>query len=268
MKQLLIVTDLDGSLLDHDDYSFAAAVPALATIWEREYPLILASSKTREEMLVLQQQLDICYPFICENGAAICTPLGPEPGAEVRVEALAPQRSQVLALLTQLRDAENYRFTGFSDCNVDEIAAMTGLEPEAAALAAAREYSEPLLWQDTDERLAEFRMALAQHSMQAMQGGRFLSVAGCSDKAVAMQKLRERYGGEEQTTIIALGDSPNDESMLAAADIAVIIRSARSASLHPHGPDKIVRTTGSGPRGWQEAMSMLFESMHQANGES
>lgn len=253
MSALLVVTDLDGSLLDHHDYSFDAARPSLDLIRQRGIPLVLCSSKTRAEMEVLQRQLALDHPFICENGAAICFP-----GDDgVSVEPLAPPRSEVLSVLARLRREQGFRFTGFHDLSVEEIASITGLPVDAAALAAAREYSEPLRWEDSEERKQAFLEALEEHGLAALQGGRFLSVAGPSDKGTALRTLRQRYAGD--ATVIALGDSPNDESMLAAADIAVIIRSERSESLAPAGPQRVVRTRQHGPSGWQEAMSALLD---------
>ena len=65
MNPWLIVTDLDGTLLDHHDYSFEAASASLQDIRALNIPLILASSKTRAEILQLQTELQIDYPFIC-----------------------------------------------------------------------------------------------------------------------------------------------------------------------------------------------------------
>ena len=250
--RLLVATDLDGTLLDHHDYSFEPARPALDELRRRRVPLLLCSSKTRVEMESLQRKLDISDPFICENGAAICTP---EAGRTV-VEPLAPSRDEVLAVLRTLRQREGFRFTGFSDCGPGEIAAMTGLDQDAAALAAMREFSEPLRWEDSEPALQRFHELLADRQLLAQQGGRFLSVSGPSDKGTALDRLRARYG--PGMMLIALGDSPNDEPMLAVADVAVIIRSQRSASVTPVGPDRILRTRAAGPSGWQEAMSSLL----------
>ncbi len=251
MSRLLVVTDLDGTLLDHDGYSFAPAGEALALLRQRRIPLVLCSSKTRPEMAALQAQLDIDAPFICENGAAIYTSGEDEP------EALVPPRAAVLAVLHKLRAEEGFAFTGFADMSATEIAGCTGLTLEAAALAAARDFSEPLRWEDSESRLAAFHARLAEHDLRAQQGGRFLTVAGPTDKGRALTRLRRRYGGS--ATVIALGDSPNDLAMLAAADIAVIIKSKRSDALTPQGPARVIRSQQPGPAGWQEVMLPLLE---------
>ncbi len=45
-RPTLVFTDLDGTLLNHDDYSWEAARPALEELQRQSIPLILVSSKT------------------------------------------------------------------------------------------------------------------------------------------------------------------------------------------------------------------------------
>jgi hypothetical protein len=71
---LLMFSDMDGSLLDHHSYSFAAALPMITALEQLDIPLILASSKTRAEILDLRTALGNRHPFIVENGAAIVIP--------------------------------------------------------------------------------------------------------------------------------------------------------------------------------------------------
>ena len=73
-----------------------------------------------------------------------------------------------------------------------------------------------------------------------------------------MQHLLRRYEKDGPVQTVALGDSPNDESMLANADIAVIIESAHAQVMQPAGPQQVIRTIARGPRGWQEAMDTLL----------
>lgn len=259
MSRLLIFSDLDGTLLDHHTYSFAAALPALAEIKARQYPLILISSKTRAELLEIHQQLQLDTPFISENGAAVHW----QENGQWQRKAFSQPRAKILAALNELGLRFDYRFTGFADASIEEISAMTGLSHEKATLAADREYTEPLIWQDTPERLKNFIAQLAEYNLRATQGGRFLSIMGQFDKCTAMRWLRERYTQVDQSqplVSVALGDSYNDEAMLQEADIAVVIKSSHSDQLVINKPQWIIRTNNPGPVGWQEAMATILQT--------
>ena len=49
-----------------------------------------------------------------------------------------------------------------------------------------------------------------------------------------------------------------DEAMLNNADIAVVVKSARSGSLVVNRPGRVIRTGKPGPAGWQQAMDELL----------
>ena len=70
----IIYTDLDGSLLDHQSYSFAPAANFLERLGNLTIPVIPVTSKTRNEVLSLRKSLNSRHPFVVENGAAICLP--------------------------------------------------------------------------------------------------------------------------------------------------------------------------------------------------
>ena len=57
MPRFVIFTDLDGTLLDHETYSWATAEPALKRLRKEGVPLIMVSSKTRLEIEVLRDQM-------------------------------------------------------------------------------------------------------------------------------------------------------------------------------------------------------------------
>lgn len=67
-KQLVIFTDLDGTLLDKNSYSFAPARPALILLKKKDIPLIFCTSKTRAEIELYRRKIENSDPFISENG--------------------------------------------------------------------------------------------------------------------------------------------------------------------------------------------------------
>jgi mannosyl-3-phosphoglycerate phosphatase len=252
----LIVTDLDGTLLDRDSYSFAAALPALEELRRRNIPLILNSSKTAMEIRRLQQELEIDTPFICENGAALHRVR--TDGSTELWRGFAPGREVILTQLRQLRAEQGYRFTGFADMSHAQINACTGLTEAGAIAASARQYSEPLLWEDTPQRLQAFLEQLRVQQLEGVQGGRFLTVTGPCNKGAALAALVAELGPADDILVVALGDSPNDLDLLELADIAVIVRSPHSEALTVQGPQRVIRSQAAGPQGWQEVMQGLL----------
>ena len=75
-SQLLVVTDLDGTLLDQQTYSYELCLPALRRLRASRIPIVMCSTKTSAEMLPLWRELELDAPFICESGGAIYFPDG------------------------------------------------------------------------------------------------------------------------------------------------------------------------------------------------
>jgi mannosyl-3-phosphoglycerate phosphatase len=73
MKKI-IFSDLDGTLLDHDTYSFEKEKDALHLLKDNDIPLVICSSKTRSEIEFWRKKLGNIQPFITENGGGIFVP--------------------------------------------------------------------------------------------------------------------------------------------------------------------------------------------------
>lgn len=275
----LVVTDLDGSLLDHDDYSYEAAKPVLELLEELRIPVVLASSKTRAEMLKLRAELDNEHPFIVENGAAIWIPQNyflKQPAHttlrdEHWVRELAPPRSQWLEPLAALRESLPGTFTDFASAGAEGIAAMTGLSIERATLANEREYSEPVQWHGSEDQLQEFYLELSAAGATVARGGRFYSVGGNSDKGRALLWLRKEYAlaaGAAAVYDLAVGDGENDVPMLEVAHTALQIP-AKDRPLPPLKRNTgVLLGEGYGPDGWSSGVTQWLRELYQAREES
>ncbi len=262
-RQLLVFSDLDGTLLDHNNYSFQAALPALRRLRDLEIPVILNSSKTRPEMEALKQQLNNTEPFIVENGAAAIIPAGNLGKASGLVVSFSAPLDEVQDVLLSLRE-QGFKFRSFADMDAAEVAQVTGLPNMAASRAKQRIGTEPLLWQGSEQELEQFRRELNMNGLQLIKGGRFYHAMGQYDKADAMQYLIKRYQScfpEKEIVSIALGDSPNDARMLESADYAVIIKGINSDKLDIKGAGEVMRSEGEGPVGWDECIQSLLNRL-------
>jgi mannosyl-3-phosphoglycerate phosphatase len=272
---LLVFTDLDGTLLDHDSYSWEPAREALERLRAGPHRVILTSSKTLAELEGLQQALELDGPAIAENGALLGLPgqlaagCGPERSGPWRICRLSPFYGSVARTLADLRSMRGYRWIGFADLTTAGVARLTGLDTDAARAARRRLGSEPLLWQDTPVRLAALDTDLAELGLRRVTGGRFHHVLGAgADKAAAMGRLRALLAaaGEPHAVTVALGDGPNDLEMLAAADRPVLVANPRAPTFDTGQVAGLIRTRGHGPVGWAEAMHTLLDDWQTTAG--
>lgn len=258
-KAVIIISDLDGSLLDHENYQFDAARTALEHIKHLNIPLILNSSKTAAEMMFIREALENHYPFVVENGAAIYLPTDNE-GYEII--NFGKDRKEILVILNQLKEKLNFSFTGFNDMSVEELMSCTGLTEEQASLAKQREFTEPLQWQDNDDQWALFCAELEKYGLTFTKGGRFISVSGKVDKGQALHWLRDYYQKQFdfEPVIVALGDSENDKQMLESADYSILIKSP-AHGLPEINADNLIVTKEYGPQGWNNSIIKLLDTL-------
>ena len=73
MLHYVVFTDLDGTLLDSETYSYGKSLAMINRLRESGTPLIFCSAKTRVEQEVYRSELGLFHPFIVESGSAIFT---------------------------------------------------------------------------------------------------------------------------------------------------------------------------------------------------
>lgn len=259
-NSLVVYTDLDGTLLDHETYSWQPARPALTRLAERGVPVVLASSKTAREISKLQRALGLeAFPAIVENGAGVLYPGTSERGSGADYAAL---REVLADISTDLRSC----FEGFGDMDTETLMRITGLPRADAILAQDRQYSEPGLWSGTDVKRATFVAALSTSGVTAREGGRFMTLSFGKTKRDRMDEINLHFGAQ---TTIALGDAPNDIEMLDHATVGVIVRNPHRSPLPPlagEAEGRITRTAASGPAGWNAAVSAFLDADHTQKG--
>lgn len=257
---LLIFTDLDGSLLDHNTYSWQAAAPWLTRLAQHKIPVIITTSKTVAEVTLLQQKLGLSgYPFIAENGSVVCLPESWQRHPDFPRKIFGSDYVHIRAVIGELRQQFDFEFRGFGDVTAAQVADWTGLPVNDAHLAMQREGSEPLVWFGSDGDLRRFEQKLVQEGLTLTRGGRFWHVMGASvSKGAAVAWLTGEYRTQRghRMTTLGLGDGPNDISMLNAVDRAVVIlgHHNHAMALDRHNGDTVFWTRAGGPEGWREGM--------------
>lgn len=270
MKQIVIFTDLDGTLIDHDTYDFKEAKPALDILRQRSIPVIICSSKTRAEIELYRLRMDLGDPFIVENGAAIFIPRHAFDLRDVRfvkkgrpydVVELGMPYADLCTIWREIKKKENLRMKGFSEMTIEQIAAYTGLPLEEARLAATREYSEPFIFSDTSAQFRLLASLIQKNGLRLTKGSRFYHMTGRNDKGKAVQILKKVYVNtypDKRIWTAGLGDSANDIPMLRHVDMPIIIRKKTGEWERMEGIDPVFYSDKAGPMGWTEAIHTIL----------
>ena len=269
---MIIFTDLDGTLLNHRDYSYREALPALKKIRSRRIPLIMCTSNTRREVEILQRTMGLSEPFIVENGGGIFFPSAYrgfriEESLGIRGAKCIPLGIPYVRIRAFMKRAgARYSIRGFGDMTEQEIADLTGLPAEIAASARAREFTEPFIIED-DEKLPDLERAASEAGIRITRGGRFYHFIGRgNDKGEAVKHVTAIFERNRKTStvIVGLGDSRNDLPMLEQVDIPILIP-------HPDGRYEKVNLPGlihapfPGSRGWNDALMTVLDRYEKAH---
>jgi mannosyl-3-phosphoglycerate phosphatase len=267
---LLIFTDLDGTLLNPDDYRYDAALPLLEDLKQRQIPVIPVTSKTRIEVETLLSDLGVIDPFIVENGSGIFVPLThktfiitqPNPWQDYHLQLLGvsyPKARQALSILSQQIGEP---LIGFGDLSVEDIQEKTGLSFEDAQKAKQREFTEPFLTSSVNTE--QLKALAADLGFKIVIGDRFSHlISAKAGKGKAVQWLQEHYQWPyptEKKVTIGLGNSPNDLAMLEIVDIPVIIPGYKGIHAGLQGKTwQIAEAVGC--KGWVQAVTSILEHL-------
>lgn len=256
MKSLFF-TDVDGTLIDHNNYCHDGSIRGMELLSEKSIPLICISSKTFDEMSFLMKRLHLHYSFAFENGSGIA--YYSEDTGKYNVELTGPGVEVLSAFIPELENISGKSLRSILSFSDDEIAHMTGLDLHSASLAKKRLTTLPFIEEGnnllTDSEIEELNDKLAEYNFQITKGGRFnhLIPVG-SGKGEAVKKIIEFYKIRFKDEIItaAAGDSLNDIPMLKAADYSYVIKKPDGSFIN-FMSGKIMNSEG--PEGFTEAVN-------------
>ena len=265
-SRMVIFTDLDGTMLDYYTYSCEVVKPLVEKLKRAGMEIVLCSSKTRAEIEEYRKRLRLETPFIVESGGAIFIDKDYFPFqydynrviGNYRVIELGLTYKEVRRILKNIRRGNNLSFRGFGDMDDAQVAALTGLDMASAGRARMREYSETLEISGSESDIRQILGKIKDAGLNWSRGSRLSTVAGGSDKGVAVRVLsgfyRKKLG---RIKTIGIGDSPNDDPMLAEVDLPVLVQKPVGYWETNVKLPNLYRVNGIGPRGWVKAIGKL-----------
>lgn len=251
-----VVTDLDGTLMDHH-YDWSPAESVLRWLQGRGIPVIPCTSKTAEEVNRFRAEAKLRDPYIVENGGAIH---GETATGESWEESLGPGWSELKPKLQQLELDLGAPLQALDALTDAEGQRLLGLAGEPLRQAQRRRWSVPFVptTPDVEPRLDGLVAAMG---LAVVRGNRMSHLLGAQvSKGNALAALKQRMGCPE-VQVLALGDSPNDLPLLEVADIAVVVPGANGPhpQLRPGVQSGRFQLAGAAHgAGWAEAVQRLL----------
>ncbi len=259
MKKI-VYTDLDGTILNHDNYSFEESKPGIDLLKNINVPLVFCTSKTRFEIELYRKKLDNTHPFISENGGAIFIKKDyfsfefkyDKIIDEYKSIILGEKYDYLLKILDKLK--QDFRIRSFIDMNLEEIAKSSNLSLNEAALAKKREFEIPfkLVDKKDEKRLLE---KIEKLGLKCMIGGRYYHLAKNNSKGKAVKILNELYKKKYgEIYSYGFGDSHNDFTMLDNVDEGYLVKKKDNT----YCSKKYNLAPDIGPIGWNKVIQNLF----------
>jgi len=266
MKKI-VFTDLDGTFLNHDDYSYKESLESLYKLIENDIPIIFTTSKTRTEVEELHNCLKINEPFIVENGAAIFVPKGYKnlqyPFLESFNEKyyyykLGEDYRIILEFYNNFKN--EYSLKGFSSMNNEDIQNITSLDEQRAKLASKRDFTEPFIIKD-ETKIEKLKKEALDYGLTITKGGRFYHLIGINqDKGKAVTKAIGIFEQQFNRKLfsIALGDGENDLPMLEVVDLPIAIKNHKGLYVQTKAKE-FLKSTYKGSKGFKEMITKCLE---------
>lgn len=273
MKNIIIFTDLDGTLLNYSNYSFKAALPALNKIKEMNIPLVVCSSKTKKEIEFYRQKLNNNHPFISENGGGIFIPKDyfrfeiADSGFKIveidnyLIIRLGTEYNELRNVIGELRKA-GFKIRGFGDMTVKEISELTGLDDREAIMTKERDFDEPFVFEGNEEEMASLFESIRSKGLRHTRG-EFFHLLGNTDKGRAVRILIELYRRVFNDLLtVAIGDNLNDVPMLEVVDYPIIVQRFKGIYDSQINISNLIKADGIGPIGWNNAILKILSVLN------
>ena len=273
MKSYLIFSDLDGTFLHHQNYSYGKNDLVIEKLKKHNHQIIFNSSKTFSEIKLILKKLKLTMmPFICENGATLYFPktifkkIKKSQSFENywKINLTNKNSLKWYKILKKLK--KDFYFELICDLSKKDLLKLTNLKNIKQMLN--REASQLIIWKDSKKNFNELSKIIKINYKGALnQGGRFIQISSPCNKRIATKEIchiyHESFRDKYHQSFIALGDNENDRDMLNFAKYACVIKNKYSTPIKLNSLKKnVFYSQKEAPLGWRESLINLDKKLN------
>ncbi|WP_243636370.1 Cof-type HAD-IIB family hydrolase [Flavobacterium aquariorum] len=233
-KIKVVISDLDGTLLNSDHTISAYTKSVFQELHEQDYLIIVATGRHHMDAMAIISCLELPVYLVTSNGARIHSPKK-ELLYSFNLEGDAVKSILSLDIdpeITTVLFKEKVWQTSKTNKKLNAFQKDLAYPPEVVDFAALDDYSAIKIFftHDDHEKLVNLRDKILEHHSDVFSHAFSLPIClefmdKSVDKSVAIAKILEKEGYSFDQAI-SFGDGFNDERMLDAAGIGLIMGNA------------------------------------------
>ena len=261
-QKVLIFSDLDGTLLNRDTFSFDEIKNYILYLISNDISLIPNSSKTKEEINEFNKKLGEDLPYIVENGAAIFDLHLINSNFPEEI-VLSREIEEILSIFNE-KIPKNLvsKLKFLHNLDLSDQMKILGLSKEKIRNALKRKYSIPLLFNGNISEKREIKNLVKSAGLTLQEGGRVINLCDNVSKSTAMKKVVKLFNkiSNDKLTTIAVGDNFNDLEMLKNSDIPCLVFNDKF-TLETININNCLVSKKSAPEGWEEIVKLALDKI-------
>lgn len=264
-SNILLFTDLDGTLLNKDSFDYTDASILLRNCIKEGIKIIPNSSKTELELKEFCKDASLPFVFICENGACIH-------GLDKINNKLKKK-----IILSRTKDEVFKSFISKVDKNLNELCCfihnlpleeqikILGLPKDKISNALNRKYSIPLIFKGGIKDRKKLNEQVKSLNLKMQDGGRILNLGDNVSKGQAMNLFVKKLSKltNKKYVLIGVGDNDNDLDMLDSCDYPCVVKNGLTKNIHKK---KYLHSRTEAPFGWVEVVKLTLEKIRNNKG--
>tara|TARA_B100000424_G_C22905760_1_gene481765 strand:- start:155 stop:955 length:801 start_codon:yes stop_codon:yes gene_type:complete len=261
-QKVLIFSDLDGTLLNRDTFSFDEIKNYILYLISNDISLIPNSSKTKEEINEFNKKLGEDLPYVVENGAAIFDLHLINSNFPEEI-VLSREIEEILTIFNE-KIPKNLvsKLKFLHNLDLSDQMKILGLSKEKIRNALKRKYSIPLLFNGNISEKREIKNLVKSAGLTLQEGGRVINLCDNVSKSTAMKKVVKLFNkiSNDKLTTIAVGDNFNDLEMLKNSDIPCLVFNDKF-TLETININNCLVSKKSAPEGWEEIVKLALDKI-------
>ena len=260
---ILIFTDLDGSLLHRDTFKFEEIKDYIKELILKGILIIPNTSKTEKEILDFNNEIGLALPYICENGAAIN---GLELlNSNLPNELILSREKDNLIKIFEMSVPINLqtKCKWLSEMDKKNQSLIFGLKDEKLKMALDRKYTIPFIFDGIKSERNELFKIVKKKGLALQEGGRVINLTDKVNKAKALQVfVRFFKKNNKNVKTIAVGDNYNDLDMLKISDFPCLVFNDQF-TLDEIPIKNLIITNKPSPGGWADVIKTALVKINK-----